>query len=361
MRHSSIDVLRTIAIIVMVVVHFLENLSGVREWSPEGFGAPLFTFLTGMSYRLWLSGQEAKQKEPSGISKITIRRGLFLFGLGFVFNTFVWLPDDLFTWDVLTFIGASMIVLNVVRGFRIPLMLLTIFITIGISPVLQHIANYDAYWANGYFDYEHTLSDVLLGFLVTGYFPMFPWIAFPITGFMAGSVIFDRKVRQEIVLKRTLFIGLALGALAGATVVFGKLFPASSIAGLLPSWTMYPASTVYAIGTLGMTLTLFVIFHRWIDLSRKFDRSQGVLAVAGTFSRHSLSVYLLHHVVHIWPLWIYGMSVAREPSRYWGNALPWTISLPLAGAFLILCYFVLRFMQKHETPTIESLMRWLCD
>ena len=55
MRYSSIDILRASAIVVMVIVHFLENLSGVREWSPDGFGAPLFTFLTGMSYWLWLS------------------------------------------------------------------------------------------------------------------------------------------------------------------------------------------------------------------------------------------------------------------------------------------------------------------
>lgn len=361
MRYSSIDVLRTIAIFVMVVVHFLENLSGVREWSPDGFGAPLFTFLTGMSYRLWLSGQEAKQKESSDISKVTIRRGLFLFGLGFVFNTFVWLPDDLFTWDVLTFIGASMIVLNVVRGLRLPLMLLTIVMALGISPVLQRIADYDAYWTSGYFDYEHTLSDVLLGFLVTGYFPLFPWIVFSITGFVVGSILFAPKSSKENNLRRTLGIGISLGVFSIASIIIRKLLPNAFLVSQVPTWSMYPASPVYTLGTLGMAVTLFVIVHRWIDLSDRFDRHRELLSIAGTFSRYSLTVYLLHHIVHIWPLWIYGMAVAGEPSEFWGKAIPYTVSLPLAFAFLVMCYFVLCFIQKRNVPTIESLMRWLCD
>ena len=66
-RQASIDVLRAVAIALMVVVHFVENLSGwyadativfagVHQvwWLPTGFAAPTFTFLTGVSYRLWV-------------------------------------------------------------------------------------------------------------------------------------------------------------------------------------------------------------------------------------------------------------------------------------------------------------------
>ena len=62
MRYSSIDILRTFAIFVMVLVHFGENLSGYT--SPfTGFGAPLFAFLSGVSYRLWMIGQESRGTE----------------------------------------------------------------------------------------------------------------------------------------------------------------------------------------------------------------------------------------------------------------------------------------------------------
>ena len=67
-RYLSIDVLRGVAIILMTQVHFVENLSP-REprsaWLYDvatflgGLPAPLFTFVSGLSYALWLRKQEA--------------------------------------------------------------------------------------------------------------------------------------------------------------------------------------------------------------------------------------------------------------------------------------------------------------
>ena len=64
MRLLSIDILRTVAIGMMVLVHFVENLSAgyglptldatITErpwWLPMGLAAPLFALLSGVSYR----------------------------------------------------------------------------------------------------------------------------------------------------------------------------------------------------------------------------------------------------------------------------------------------------------------------
>ena len=63
MRHLSIDILRTAAIFMMVLVHFVENLSATYDtqdsgghpltpwWLPSGLAAPLFTLLTGGELR----------------------------------------------------------------------------------------------------------------------------------------------------------------------------------------------------------------------------------------------------------------------------------------------------------------------
>ncbi len=88
----------------------LRSLLGepVRHALPiAGLGAPLFVFLSGVGYRLWVAGQVARGKSDLEISKTTIRRGLFVIGTGFVFNILVWLPEDTFIWDVLTFIGTG--------------------------------------------------------------------------------------------------------------------------------------------------------------------------------------------------------------------------------------------------------------
>ena len=128
-RQASVDLLRAIAIGLMVVVHFIENLSGWYGdgrgtfagvhgvwWLPTGFAAPIFTFLSGMSYRLWLGVQRQRHRDETSIAKGTIRRGLFLIGLGFAFNVLIWLPEDIFNWDILTLIGGGLLALDVLAG-----------------------------------------------------------------------------------------------------------------------------------------------------------------------------------------------------------------------------------------------------
>ena len=94
MRYHSIDILRMVAIFVMVIVHFGENLSGF-DFALAGFGAPLFAMLSGASYRLWINGQATLGVDEEQISKISIRRGLFVIGVGFAFNILVWLPEEI--------------------------------------------------------------------------------------------------------------------------------------------------------------------------------------------------------------------------------------------------------------------------
>ena len=124
MRFPSIDLLRAVAIALMVTVHFVENLSGAWGegvdfnrvgWLPAGFAAPLFTFLSGVSYAIWSDGLSRRGVSDGEISKRTVRRGLFLFGLGITFNVLVWLPEETFNWDILTFIGSSLLVLAACR------------------------------------------------------------------------------------------------------------------------------------------------------------------------------------------------------------------------------------------------------
>ena len=83
--------------------------------------------------------------------------------------------------------------------------------------------------------------------------------------------------------------------------------------------------------------------------------------LASTFSSHSFSIYLLHHMDHIWPLWIYGVAYGEEPTEFWQKAMPLTWSLPLAAIFLVACYPLFRWMDRHPVRGVEGLMRWLCD
>src|SRR5262245_57100006 len=115
-RYLSIDILRGLAILLMIQVHFVENLSP-REASSAmlydasevlgAFAAPIFTFVSGMSFYFWT--EKMRTEKRPGTTRIALRRGLFLFVAGIVFNFAVWLPEDTFNWDILTLIGTSLI------------------------------------------------------------------------------------------------------------------------------------------------------------------------------------------------------------------------------------------------------------
>jgi|694.fasta_scaffold04687_5 uncharacterized membrane protein len=361
MRYSSIDIMRTIAIALMVLVHFMENLSGSAVWNPAGFGAPFFAFLAGVSYSIWTRSQESKKRSDETILKVSIRRGLFLIGIGFLFNVLVWLPQGTFNWDVLTYIGSSLLLLSLMRNLP-PVVILLVAATVCLaSPFLQKLAEYPEYWSEGYFDYDLTLSDVLIGYTVTGYFPLFPWLALPLIGFTVGKYMLDGKEFQRERTLRIGIIGAAFIALSFLLQATHSYLPEQMVVNPLKAWTMFPASLAYLAGTIGMTLFSLSLLHTFVDQNPKWNSDNPVIRVASTFSPHSLTVYLLHHIVHVWPLWIYGVLQGQEIDYYWGQAFEVTYSIPLAAIFMILCYFFLRWLDRTGRHGVEYWMRWICD
>lgn len=362
MRYSSIDILRTLAIVVMVFVHFAENLTG-KLLVIAGFGAPLFAFLSGVSYILWSNGQRTQGRSEEEISKVSVRRGLFVFGVGFAFNILVWLPEDTFNWDVLTFIGFATLLLNFLRripsSFAVFLAVLILFV----SPLLQTLAEYNSYWVNLYFDYDLTLADVLIGFMATGYFPVFPWLAFSIAGMVTAQYLFAPARESSVAPSpwRLVSAGCGFIAASASLLILRPYMHPVLATKFFGRWTMYPPTIVYVLGTLGMSLLLFGLLMRYVDQNEKSARFVNFLRMTKTFSRYSFTLYIVHHLVHIWPLWIYGRATTDNATFYWRKAMPLTVSMPLAVVFLVACYFVLRRLGPDRNYGVESWMRWVCD
>jgi uncharacterized membrane protein len=371
MRLPSIDVLRSLAIVLMVVVHFVENLSGSYGsdggpflgadrywWLPTGFAAPLFTFLAGVSYRIWLEGQVRRGRDDTSVSKMTIRRGLFLCLLGLVFNVLVWMPEDVFNWDILTLIGTALLVLDVVRRMPPLPAALAAAVVVAMSPTLRGLADYPAAWTDGYFDYEFTLEEVVLGFLVTGYFPVFPWIAFPVAGYLAAPMILTPAPSRARRMAAPLLAGMTLLAAAAATPFLRSMLPAA----LVPTtsvWSMFPASTTYVLGTLGATVVALTLLHRLLDGDG--DRPAIALPLAASLGRHSLSIYVLHHLAHVWPLWVWGLVQSGDITSLWQVAMPPAQAVAWASLFLVVALVVARWMDRPGAPSAESALRWLSD
>lgn len=360
MRYHAIDLLRTVAIVLMVTVHFLENLAGVN-WAPAGFGAPLFGFLVGVSYRLWLQGQIARDVSDAAITRSTLRRGAMIFLLGLAFNVVVWLPEDAFNWDVLTLIGTALVVLGLIRDTPafVPLTLaLTLFVA---GPVLRSYTGYEEYWAQPYYDYDWTVADIALGYLVNGYFPVVPWLLFPMVGFVAGAGVFPPDAKGGPTWRRVARVAyLGLAALAASLALrLARAFGTGPVASkLLGEWTMFPPSPEYLLGTTGGILLAFAACAWWIDGRGGLDRLPGVTSVARTMSRYSLSVYVLHHVAHVWPLWVVGWYTGKGVTDSWRKAAGWPVALALVPIFLVACYLLFRWVERGDRPTLESLLRY---
>lgn len=368
MRYPSIDILRMVAIFIMVIVHFVENLAG---YTPKfyGLGAPLFAMLSGVSYRLWVNGQWARGKSEQEISKVSVRRGLFVIVLGFAFNILVWLPEDTFNWDVLTFIGAALLVLNFARRLPLSISVVVAIVSILASPLLRGLADYPAYWTNGYFDPDLTLTDLLVGFTTTGYFPFFPWIAYSLTGFVTASLLFPESPAGDAAdLEEpppscwpAVACGGALLTTAGLLILVRPYLPTVISQKLLGGWTMFPPTIEYVLATIGLALLLFGFAHQWVDRNPAALKYTGLLNIAKTFSRYSLTIYVLHHVVHLWPLWVYGVAMGVEPTYFWQQVMSVPEAFGLSLAFLAACYVLFNRIGPNERHGIESWMRWLCD
>jgi uncharacterized membrane protein len=368
-RYLSIDVLRGAAIILMVQVHFVDNLSS-REpafgWLYDAsmllgsFSAPVFTFLSGLSYFLWVRKQETQGQRNKAITRGTLRRGFFLFALGLVFNFCLWLPEETFNWDVLTLIGTAFLFLAFARKLPPAVLALMCVMALLISPLMRTVGDFGSYWEDGAYTYDFTFRDILFGFVANGYFPVFPWIIFPIMGYVCGDWMFRRK--PEVTRWRACALGVGLLALSGACVAFGKHLPYALAHHYATGSTEFPASTEHVLGMLGFILVSLVLLHRWLDRPDNALRAGWFITVLTRFSYFSLTVYVLHHMVILWPLWLYGACTGHADSTvFWRHAMPTPVAFALAVIFLLACYVLLIRLDRKKKYSLESLMRRVCD
>jgi hypothetical protein len=120
------------------------------------------------------------------------------------------MPEDTFNWDVLTFLGSSLLILELLHEQPREVWLATAGSAFVIAPLLRQLARYETYWTQGWFDPEWTLSDTLIGYFATGYFPLFPWIVFPLIGASAADWVGTGSNEDSIRWKRLGWGGLAL-------------------------------------------------------------------------------------------------------------------------------------------------------
>jgi hypothetical protein len=78
------------------------------------------------------------------------------------------------------------------------------------------------------------------------------------------------------------------------------------------------------------------------------------------YSRYSLTTYVVHHAVHIWPIALLGMIRWDDRWAYYANAVSLPVALGLAVAFVILFYILLvRWDRSKGKYSLEWILRRL--
>ena len=196
-RFWEIDFLRGIAILLMIIYHFIFDLNifdKININTQSGIilllgriSAVLFILLVGISLTLsWSKGEKEKRNN----TRYFILRGIKLFLLGLFITIFTWLlfPKEFIIFGALHFIGVSIIL-------SIPFLKLGAKTNIAIGLMIIIIG----LWLSGItfpFNYLLWLGFVPQGFNTFDYFPLFPWFGLILMGIAIGKKLYKNYSRQ---------------------------------------------------------------------------------------------------------------------------------------------------------------------
>lgn len=306
-RIPSFDVPRAIAIGLMIMVHTLmfyaspatmkQPLTKFLLLFGTAPGAPAFMFLMGV-YFIYASSKS---------TNYYIRRGLQLVALGYLLNimrflmpvglillfevpkeTFLpWTPLTFFKdIDVLQFAGLALIILTFIRTrLRRPIFTVAIIIMVAVAaPYLWGIKS-------GFAPLDWIL-DLLWGKNIYTVFPLFPWLAYPLAGYLFGQLMITNGQSKSFSQKAcllgfVLYIGGMVLSSTNTAFHYGDYFRAG-----------YGGTTVM-VGFAMFYVTGVELICRRLGVKKK-------IKIAAYLSDNLTALYMIHWTIIGW-LMITGM------------------------------------------------------
>ncbi len=302
--------MRGLAVVLMFQTHCYDSWlspearksSSLMIWSRLGgtLPAPLFVFLSGLSFALVRERLREKGIVRNAIAKQTILRGAEIFGMGLLFRIqelalgYPWSPwTDLLRVDVLNILGLSMMLMGVlcwvtgdgaIAAARIRTLVAAVFVAALVAlatPPLwtTHRPKFLPWPLESYINGVH-IFDKPQPWL----FPLFPWSAFAFAGLAVGFFLFSDLAKRR---EGLLFVTLGgTGILAG---VLSILFDSSRVQwyAVYDYWHSGPNFFLMRCGILLVILFLVYAWCRWGFAQKSFSP---IIQLGKT----SLLVYWVH-------------------------------------------------------------------
>jgi len=297
-RLAAVDWMRGLAVVLMIQTHLYDawvspagKATSAYYWTRFLGGIPsrLFLLLVGVSMAIRFEGQIARGTDRRTMYRGAIRRGLEIVLLAYLFRlqefTLSGFGGDwinLFRIDILNCIGASMVLIPIIVAPRngrpqILAALAAALVVIALGPVIgPHV-------------FPRWLPEPLTAYLggprPMAWFPLFPWMAWPLIGVALGHfwVRWSRDAKRQAV--AFVLTGIGGMAIIYAVILIRKInpyiirYPSDLVQ------QMGPGSFFYRLGMLGPIALLAYI------VTRLGGRRFSVMQQLG---QTSLLVYWIH-------------------------------------------------------------------
>jgi uncharacterized protein len=310
----------------------------------QGRSAALFVVLAGIGISL-LSRQAFMTKDADVLRSLRhsiLKRALFLYSIGLL-NCFLWPSDILHFYGVYFAIGACLLSAPNHRLGALAILSVTAF------SLLSFMVGFDRSWDWDLKKVKDLLdiSKIICHLLFSGQYPVFPWLAFLITGIWLGRQnLYDRDFRTRCLLA-------GLGIFVGSESLSWIIFHISShqqygldVEEFLPwlaiePWEPMPLFVFSAIGT-SLCLIIFSII-----LAERFRDNAWLLAFSA-IGQLTLTLYVAHillgwvflQVMNLFGWHIYLFTLWGSLSFYTGGML-----------------FARQWKNRHKRGPLEWAMR----
>ena len=340
MRRTYLDVMRGLAVLIMIEAHVIDSWTRVYEranpWFGRslilgGFGAPLFLFLAGVAVSLSAGSKARRSGDERQASAAVQRRGLEIFLLAFLFRIQAFVISQssaraLLKVDILNIMGPAIVMSAWLWGAlhsrraRIAGFAAATAVIAFSTPVVRALS-----WLAG-------LPDFLEGYVrpVPGItnFSVFPWAGFVPAGALVGVLIDEAIDRSD---EARLNLGFGVAGIALTLVAYAASFLPSPYA-RSSFWTSSPSFFFLRLGLMVTAVSLAYLWEQRATVNRGWSPLQ-------LLGRNSLFIYWIHVEM------VYGI-----------------VSVPLHGAFTLtqswLALFAFYAFMVLLAAAKERTVRW---
>ena len=291
-RRNYIDVVRGIAVLLMIDAHLFDSWTRVpdrettafgRAMLLGGMGTTLFLTLAGVAVALSAGSKLRRTGSPGAASAAVVRRGLEIFVLAFLFRFQAWIlgwshtPSDLLRVDVLNIMGPSIVVASLLwrlgqtAAQRASIFAVATAIVAFVTPFVRGLP-------------AGSLPDPVQAYVTPveglGTFGFFPWLAMVLAGAVIG-VLLDAATNAAD--ERRMNVALAGGGAAlMAMATIGSYLPPLSLQSSF--WT---TSASYLFMRVAIVAMIVAACYAWEEVS-------GGWSPLAQLGRTSLFIYWIH-------------------------------------------------------------------